>query len=99
MVHSKKSPLADQKVRVKAGTLGPDAHEMLVQDWWDRIAGESWGTCTGNIACLNYAARIAQKTPMGPLDDEVVYGKIGGLGYLVHVNEIETPAPQVVEKS
>jgi hypothetical protein len=40
---------------------------------------------TGNPAALNYAMRAG--TIGLPVDNEVVYGKIGYLGYLVHTSE------------
>jgi hypothetical protein len=41
-------------------------------------------TADGNPAALNYAARGVGL----PIDDEVVYGKIGAFGHLVHTKEI-----------
>lgn len=62
---------------------GPNAgREFLIEDWWDRVAGKSWMHCDGNPACLTYAITL----PVPPLDDEVVYGKIGAFGVLVHVS-------------
>ena len=45
--------------------------------------------CDGNPACLVYAMRSATQDQDIPLDDEVLYGKIGSLGHLVHISEIE----------
>ncbi len=59
--------------------------EYRVEDWWDRVAGKSWMDCDGNPACLAYAVRSAGRFP---LDNEVVYGKSHGMGYLVHVSEL-----------
>jgi hypothetical protein len=43
--------------------------------------------CDGNPACLIYALRSGL---MGlPTDDEVLYGKVGIFGHLVHISEIE----------
>ena len=55
----------------------------MIEDWWDRIAGKSWGVCDGNPACLDYAFRCSRITGF---DDEVIYGKVGGSGKLVHVS-------------
>ena len=57
-----------------------------LEDWWENIGEHSWYESAGNPACLQYTARSG----MGnlPMDDEVVYGKIGHLGYLVHVSEL-----------
>jgi len=42
--------------------------------------------CDGNPACLEYAMRSAAERD--PLNDEVVYGKIGGLGKLMHIRHL-----------
>ena len=92
MRHNKPSDLAGTTVKIANDlqTNPPVAKgsEFHVEDWWDRVAGKSWQICDGNIACLIYAARSA--TAGIPMDDEVVYGKVGLLGHLVHVSEIAT---------
>lgn len=60
-----------------------------LEDWWDRVYGASWMNANGNPAALHYAARIALGKPNIPIDNEVVYGKIHGIGVLLHVSEIE----------
>jgi hypothetical protein len=57
-----------------------------VEDWWDVLTGGSWMDANGNFAALHYAMRTA--TSGLPLNDEVVYGKIGAYGHLVHVSEL-----------
>ena len=58
-----------------------------VEDYWDRVNGEPWGTSRWNPAALKYAMRIAFTDI--PADDEVVYGKDEiGIGHLVHVSEL-----------
>lgn len=57
-----------------------------VEDWWDVITGKSWAISDGNIAAMHYAIRIGAS--FIPPDDEVVYGKIGAFGHLVHVSEL-----------
>ena len=78
MMHSEPSSLAGKAVRIKQGMLS--GKQILVEDWWDRIVGKSWMACNGNPACLEYALR--ERTP---IDDEVINGKIGSFGALVHV--------------
>lgn len=78
-IHSTPNPLAGKAVIISAGVLA--GRQFVVEDWWDRIVGRSWMTCDGNPACLAYAMR--EDTP---IDDEVVYGKIGGAGFLVHAS-------------
>ena len=63
-----------------------DGEPFVVEDFWDRVYGKSWMMSDGNPAALKYAVRSALK-PL-PMDDEVVYGKRGYLGHLVHVSEL-----------
>jgi len=91
-LHPEAHPLAGQTVTIREGVTDPaqgavvgGAHYRL-EDWWDRITGKSWGDSRGNPACLQYAMR-AVANGLFP-DDEVVYGKVGAFGHLVHVSEI-----------
>ena len=64
-----------------------DGKEFRLEDWWDRIGGESWQLMRGkNFAARNYGIRASEAGL--PIDDEVVYGKIGALGHIVHVSEL-----------
>lgn len=65
---------------VEAGT------KYHVEGYWDTLTGGSWMFADGNPACMNYAIRSAHGGL--PLDNEVLYGKIGPFGFLVHVSEI-----------
>lgn len=87
MNHSEASPLAGQTVTIKTGEFA--GQEYRVEDYWDRITGGSWMFAAGNPACIQYAIRTGMAENPPPLDDEVLYGKIGALGHLVHVSEIE----------
>ena len=60
--------------------------EYWIEDWWDKLTGKSWMDSDYNPAALKYALRGG----MGelPIDDDVVYGKIGSYGHLVHVSEL-----------
>lgn len=80
MIHATAHPKAGQVV-----TLSND-QQFEIEDWWDRMAGESWMMCEGNPAALSYAIRCGFQQL--PLDDEVVYGKIDHLGHIIHVSEI-----------
>jgi len=82
-----KSELAGKKVIIKSGTY--KGAEYVVEDWWENIYGKSWMFSEGNPACLKYAMRAGLKDNL-PTDNEVLYGKIGGLGELIHISEIET---------
>ena len=43
---------------------------------------------SGNIPCMIYAIRSAKCRL--PIDNEVLYGKVGHFGHLIHVSEIQT---------
>ena len=92
-MHEQPSPLAGKTVRIKAEAKHPQVidfgnSEYRVEDWWDRVAGKSWMELAAtNPACLVYAIRSSRNQI--PIDDEVLYGKIGHLGHLVHLSEIE----------
>lgn len=45
----------------------------------------------GNPAAMMYAIRTGSQGFDVPIDNEVVYGKIGSLGYLFHVSELTLP--------
>jgi hypothetical protein len=91
-IHDKSSPLAGQTVTIRDSSVHPQikdfgGSEFHVEDWWDIVSGgKSWKQMIGNFACLFYKARLEQNGL--PDDDNVLYGKIKGLGYLVHVDEI-----------
>lgn len=92
IVHINPHPLAGKRVRIKAGLkhMNHEAYggtEFRLEDWWDRVAGKPWRYAVGNPACLVYGIHRKQRDL--PEDDEVLYGKIGGFGYLVHISEIE----------
>jgi hypothetical protein len=84
------SPLAGQTVKVRPvkpyENLVEDA-EYHVEDWWQNVYGSSWMFAQGNPAALIYAMRTGVGGGV-PIDDEVLYGKIGSFGYLVHVSEV-----------
>lgn len=83
--------LAGKTVKIASGTY--KGQEYRVEGWWDKLTGKSWGD-SSVIAAFNYARRtLTDKLPS--IDDEgeddVLYGKIGTLGYLIHINEVEQP--------
>lgn len=87
MIHKEAHPMSGKTVRIKADAHQLGGSEYRLEDWWDRVSGQSWKWATVNPACLGYAMRSIK--PKLPNDDEVVYGKIGPLGYLVHVTELD----------
>jgi hypothetical protein len=91
MAHSNPHAQAHQTVTIdRKGIEGEETFRL--EDWWDRVAGQSWMDSDGNPAALHYAMRAGLNGL--PTDDEVVYGKVGSFGHLVHVSEIlPTSAP------
>ena len=88
--------LAGKTVKIKKGILHPQVKdfggsEYHIEGYWDEITGGSWMFADGNPACLIYAIRTSNpKTIVKvPIDDEVLYGKVGIFGHLVHISEIE----------
>lgn len=83
-----KHPLACKTVilNCKPDPDSLNGQEFVVEDWWENVAGRSWMACNGNPACLKYGMRSAFAGL--PTDNEVVYGKVGMFGHLVHVSEL-----------
>lgn len=90
-MHQEKHPLAGQTVKLKDNikTTNGDlaGQEYRIEDWWDRVFGSSWMFAEGNPAALIYAMRSGTKGL--PINDEVVYGKVGAFGHLIHVSELD----------
>ncbi len=82
------SPLAGKTVKIKADVRHLGGAEYHVEDWWQNVSGRSWMDAQSPAAWA-YAARTAATVP---IDNEVLYGKVNGLGHLVHVSEIEDPS-------
>ncbi len=61
--------------------------EYVIEGFWDQVAGKSWMESNGNPAALQYAMRSSDNRL--PIDNKVLYGKIGSSGHLVHESEIE----------
>ncbi|HET6453902.1 MAG TPA: hypothetical protein VFI02_05810 [Armatimonadota bacterium] len=94
MRHNEPSKYAGKIVRIREDAAHPQVDgfggsEFLVEDWWDRVSGGSWMFANGNPAALVYALRSSFQAYPVPIDDEVLYGKIGMLSHLVHVSEIQ----------
>lgn len=81
-------PLAGKTVRLncKPDLDSLNGNAFVIEDWWINVGGKSWMICNGNIACLKYAMRSGFSEL--PTDDDVVYGKVGGFGHLVHISEL-----------
>ena len=92
-MHSESSSLKGQTVKIKDWVKHPQdsnfgGSEIWIEDWWDKVSGQSWMFCQGNPACLIYAMRTGFSEKPIPTDDEVLYGKKDGLGHLIHISEI-----------
>lgn len=90
--HSEPHRLAGKSVRIKPQVKHfqfPNfgGSEFKVEDYWDRVFGKSWMHSDGNPAALVYAFRAGVSGL--PIDNEVLYGKVGSFGHLVHISEIE----------
>ncbi|MGH3985918.1 MAG: hypothetical protein ACRDTZ_01190 [Pseudonocardiaceae bacterium] len=97
-VHQKPHPLAGQTAVLPDGVGDPvrnmviAAEEFRVEDYGDRVTGGRWGDAAGNYAAMQYAMRIGLLCDQIP-PDNVVYGKIGAFGHLVHVTELPGNEP------
>ena len=80
------SELAGQTVTIKEGEFA--GQEYRVEDWWQNVSGGSWMDAQGNPACLKFAMRSGLQDFRVPTDNEVLYGKIGGFGELIHITEL-----------
>ena len=93
MKHKTPHNLAGKTVKIKASPAGSEfgreETEYRVEDYWDRISGQgNWKEAAdrGNMASVIYAMRV--KLEGLPTDDEVLYGKIGPFGHLIHISEL-----------
>lgn len=81
MAHQDEFIWAGQTVTLRSGA------EFRAEDWADRVFGRSWMMMNGNPCALKYAVRAGCENL--PIDNEVVYGKVGAFAELVHVSEID----------
>lgn len=86
--HDKPHNLAGKEVMLKGSNqYWATGSVYRVEDWADRVFGKYVRDLSGHPASIQYMARMAHGNL--PNDDEVLYGKIGWLGFVVHVTEIE----------
>ncbi len=74
-----------KKIKIKSGHFKDQ--EIKIEGLWKDVYGKSWMFADGNPACLEYAIRSSVDNL--PTDDKVYYGKINGLGKLIHESEIK----------
>lgn len=85
MVTATRHPLAGKTVTVK-NSREFEGQQYRIEDYWTNVGGRSWMDSVGNPACLDYAIRSAGDGL--PMDDNVVYGKIGAFGKLMHESQL-----------
>lgn len=95
-MHDEAHPFQGKMVRIADHVY--DDRDMIpaggwarMEDWWDHLTGSSW-MVQQVAACVMYALRQgaikAQNLYDIPIDDEVVYVKVRGIGHLLHVTEL-----------
>lgn len=98
-----RSPYAGASVKVRGESIKDpmsgvllSGKDFVIEDWWENVYGESWMFSNGNPAALSYAFRIGMQH--GPIDNDVLYGKIDGIGYLLHISELSLPELAHIEQ-
>ena len=64
--------------------------DITILGYWDELTGTGWGESHGNMAACMFAFRMGLAGYPPPSNDQVLYGKIGSLSYLVCIDELET---------
>ena len=91
---------AGETVKIKNGVgNGLQVGDMIgmdftIEDWCENVIGCSWMNAYGNPAAIECALRHSKygdNNNVPAFDNDVVYGKVGILGHLFHVNELELP--------
>lgn len=87
----KSSSLANKELKIISGYL--KGNSIVIEDWWKRVSEEDWMTSAfHNPAAYNYCINHqSEYSNHSESVNWVLYGKIGSLGYLVNVNELEWP--------
>lgn len=67
--------------------------EIVVEDWAENVLGESWMRQLSAPAFLHYATRLRAHNL--PNDGDVLYGKVEGLGVMVHATELTLPIQNI----
>lgn len=99
VLHTEEHPMAGHRVTAfvrradKAlGSVTVEETEVVVEDWADRVWGDSWGIQDGNPTAMIYAIRVGFLRNVEPNAfesvEEVVYVKSDGLAMLVHDTEL-----------
>lgn len=83
MAAKQQHPKAGEVVTIKRGSF--TGQEFRIEDWYINLTGKPWRE-SSLAACIEYSIRTADTTP---IDDDVLYGHIDGIGHLVHISEVE----------
>lgn len=84
---------AGQEMRISNNALDLPTGQVLagktieVEDYWQNVSGQSWMSSNGNPTAMLYGMRSGMQGL--PINNDVVYGKVHGLGVMVHVTELE----------
>ncbi len=70
--------------KIKSGAYKDN--DYRVEDTVMNVLGRSWIDHKGNAGCIEYMVRMVQDGL--PIDNNVYYGKIGGLGHIIHESEL-----------
>jgi hypothetical protein len=80
VIHTDPHPLAGRTVPLL------DGRQVEVEDWADRVLGESWRSSLTPVAIV-YTARVVRREV--PWDEDVVYAKDATrFAVLIHVSEL-----------
>lgn len=82
---------AGYTVKIKSEIQEFGGADFTIEDYWQNVSGMSWMNSNRNPAAIMYAIRIGSQDFKVPFNNEVVYGKIGGMGHLFHVSELVLP--------
>lgn len=87
----KTTSLAGAKLKIIRGYL--EGNEIEIEDWFEKLVGCNWKQAAlSNFAAHNYLYHHEEHYNCADRDTfTVLYGKIGGLGYLVNVHELRVP--------
>lgn len=86
-------PLAGKTVKLKLAAESDikTGDDFRVEDWWENVGGSRMTETAGNPAVFKAMMRT-MNTPVY-MNDNVVYGKVGHFGHIVHESELGEVVP------